>query len=895
MRHRILLYAMLISLVTHAVIGWNALHQLHAASKRLSNQTYREMIDRTGHNLVTYFQDLEALASLLRTSNITDYARLYLNMHGDAAVRQEGEKVNEFLNQLSLQRDWVEKIYLLGRNNNQANFSKTIGESGWNSADLPSVDDLRAFGMLDVLLQRDGIPTYHFRKTLLGVLEHAEKAVLDIPQLVRNLHLLNEIEDRPTITVYERDVVVLIVLPKHFMNLFLSDGLSRSGAEMRLTDTDRSLIWTSGPDSGDAKMPFMQVQQLSPYQLQLELYHDDIDASWQRTDMGLIAILLLSSLVSFVVAYVFSRRIFLPIRQIAQAIKHDTRKMFPKRTLPLRRTSRFAQNMSLQRKMFYYFVCSVMVPVIVTGLFFSYASYQINKQQLIDSRELMTEQLGMNVRLNKISFLNLSHQLMLQETELLSEAASVHPKMSDVSYYVLYDSKGSTRFSSIYGNNLELFPINPSILTTSAAPYTWMPLAEDVFNHSTSSLVSKLVAGGRTEGYLDLKIKPQGLVAEDSRSASELLLLDEAGRVLYQSDPDLEAFRAAEAVGKPHQDRSLIHIGGEEYIRIARPMPESGWLLLHFVPLKEIVTDSQLQLMRHIYFPLTILLLAFLLSYAMSRSLVKPLLQLHRNMSLAGEGEFQPYERKQKDEIKELADNYNRMISEINHLLDEQIKSRVREQEISSLKMKAELGMLQQQINPHFLYNTLESVKFRAMQNDVEGINRIVLALAAMLRYSVRGGSQEVPLSEELDQIKHYYTIQKIRLRDKLELEWDIQDEALDSKALKFILQPLVENAIEHGVLQVQTGGTVRVAARLESTYLAIEVSDNGVGMNSEELETLRASLTKEEATERGSGGVGLKNVYQRLQLFYRGAASLEIHSSVMTGTRVLIKIPLKQ
>ncbi|MFC7681395.1 sensor histidine kinase [Paenibacillus sp. GCM10028914] len=899
MRKRMVVYSLIISFMIQLVIGWNTFHNLLTTNKDLTIQTSKELIQQTSNNLTTYFQDLDALASLLRTSNISDYSRLYWNMHGGAVVNEKGEMVNHLLNELSLQENWVEKIFILGRNNNQSNFSKVIGEEGWSSEGLPSIDDLMEYSLLNILLKEEGIPTYHSREILLQTLEHSTKSVLNIPQLVRNLDFLKQVENRMTIAVYDDDVVILIVLPLNFMDMVLNKQLSDFGVKMQLVDADNNLLWRnewdqSGNDNSEAYR-FIERKSLSPYNFQMELLQRDSFYMTHKKSISILVVLLAINLgLSFMIAYTFSRQIFNPIKVISRSIQKDTNKMFPMRLIPqINGNKRWFIKMPLQRKMFWFLMCSVMFPVLIVGLIFSFASFQINKGLLIDSKEQMTQQLSTNVTLHKQSFKNLAHQLILQETYFENEAASVHPKMSDVSYYVVYDNKGSTKLSSIYGNNLELFPIKPSMLTKGAFQYDWIPLEKDIFGNHSASLVTSIMNNRDMDGYLDLILKEHGLVTNDKWQESELLLLDQAKQTIYQSNPDQTEFRDQRALRNLDRQNEVIRLDNKEYLRIIVPIIESEWLMINFVPLREIITDSQLLLVKHLYFILAIIVVGLLLSYILSKSLIKPLLKLHESMNQVSEGQFIPYDHDRNDEIGELAENYNQMISHINHLLEEQMKSNVREQALMSSKMKAELGMLQQQINPHFLYNTLESVKFRAMHNDSEGINKIVNAMADMLRYSVRGGSQEVSFSEELTHIQNYYTIQKMRLRDKLDFKWEIDKDALTLKVLKFVLQPLVENAIEHGILQVTTGGVVTISASVSEYDLIIGIKDNGVGLDEDELERLKKSLFEDEVEQKGIGGVGLKNVSQRLHLFYRGGAVLEIEFAMMKGTLVRLKIPL--
>jgi two-component system sensor histidine kinase YesM len=223
----------------------------------------------------------------------------------------------------------------------------------------------------------------------------------------------------------------------------------------------------------------------------------------------------------------------------------------------------------------------------------------------------------------------------------------------------------------------------------------------------------------------------------------------------------------------------------------------------------------------------------------------------------------------------------------VRELLDAKIK----EQE--NLK-KAELRALQAQINPHFLYNTLDTIIWMAEANRPAQVVELVRALSRFFRITLSKGKDWITVGEEIEHISSYLTIQKIRYRDILDYVIDVDPEVLDATMLKLTLQPLVENALYHGIKNKRSGGVITVRGRRwDDGHLLVEVSDNGIGMTAEKVAQLRAALANEGLAARESG-FGLCNVHQRVKLYYGKQYGLTVESEYGQGTRVLLDIPLQ-
>jgi two-component system sensor histidine kinase YesM len=241
------------------------------------------------------------------------------------------------------------------------------------------------------------------------------------------------------------------------------------------------------------------------------------------------------------------------------------------------------------------------------------------------------------------------------------------------------------------------------------------------------------------------------------------------------------------------------------------------------------------------------------------------------------------------DEITELGLNFNIMVGRIRELLDEKI------QEQENLK-KAELKALQAQINPHFLYNTLDTIVWMAEANKSDQVIEIVRVLSSFFRIALSKGKDWIPIRQEIEHVQSYLTIQKMRYRDILDYKIEVDDDILDSTILKLTLQPLAENALYHGIKNKRGGGMIIIRARrANQNQVLLEVQDDGVGFTPYKLAQIRATLQDDMGKISGKdGGFGLENVNKRIELYYGKQYGLSVESEYQTGTRVMVTIPLQ-
>ncbi len=275
--------------------------------------------------------------------------------------------------------------------------------------------------------------------------------------------------------------------------------------------------------------------------------------------------------------------------------------------------------------------------------------------------------------------------------------------------------------------------------------------------------------------------------------------------------------------------------------------------------------------------------ISIVISLLLSLHLTKPIKRLQRDMKQVELGNFHIQTSLEEDnEINQLGQSFNVMVNEIKHLMDETVQN-------SEQKRKAELLLLHAQINPHFLYNTLDSIIWMAEQEKHEEVVDMTSALAKMFRASITRDQELVSIRVEIEHIRQYLFIQKMRYREQLDYVFDIPSHILHYKTVKILLQPFIENAIYHGIRSKTTPGIIYISAWQEDEQLIFEVRDNGLGMTAERL----AEVTQGTVATNTQHGIGIGNVNERIQLYFGTTHGMTMTSVLGEGTIVTIRVPV--
>ena len=332
---------------------------------------------------------------------------------------------------------------------------------------------------------------------------------------------------------------------------------------------------------------------------------------------------------------------------------------------------------------------------------------------------------------------------------------------------------------------------------------------------------------------------------------------------------------------------TVREIKGAGYQIIAQASQYTGWKTIGVFPLNEIM--GQVSTIR--YYSLIIagvtVLVALIASFFFTGSIARPVIELRSLMKEAEEGNLAVrFEGGKEDEIGHLGKSFNTMIEEIQKLIDMVYKEQ-------QSKREAELRALHEQIKPHFLYNTLDTIQWMAQEHGAADIVQVVGALTSLFRIGISRGREMISVREELEHVRSYLIIQKARYEDKFDFTISTEDGVLSCMVLKLTLQPLVENAIYHGIKERRGHGSISVEALRRDGMLVLRVKDDGVGMSPVKLEEVRAQLNATHPHGEGLEGYGVHNVHERIQLSFGTRYGLRFESALDRGTTVEILYPL--
>lgn len=307
------------------------------------------------------------------------------------------------------------------------------------------------------------------------------------------------------------------------------------------------------------------------------------------------------------------------------------------------------------------------------------------------------------------------------------------------------------------------------------------------------------------------------------------------------------------------------------------------------------LTDIKQVLRNYQYITCLVILIPCILFFFFSRYFSGRILMLRKAMYQASHGNYDIMDSfTGNDEISETFHDLRMMITEIKEKEAEIYQARITQQEIKNRQQQMEFKMLASQINPHFLYNTLETIRMKAFTCGAREVATAIKLLGKSLRYVLENtGTVSIPLEKEINYIHTYISIQKLRFGDRINFIEHITDglDLRDYQILPLMIQPIIENSISHGLEGMESGGIVTLEVFEQDTYLHIRISDNGKGMTDQELNDLKIRINTKDETRTRS--IGLYNINQRLQLCYGSDCQLQIHSIQGRQTTFLLTLPL--
>ncbi len=454
-----------------------------------------------------------------------------------------------------------------------------------------------------------------------------------------------------------------------------------------------------------------------------------------------------------------------------------------------------------------------------------------------------------------------------------NEKVKINPyaKLDDMDWY----TKALSGIGEITSSHVQNIIVNE---------YKWVvTLSKGIVNPSSK----------KTEGvlFIDLNYSSISSLCEKISLGTKgyVFILDESGSVIYHPKQQLLYNglldeKIDQIISTPMGGSRKFLSDDSKRLYSVTKSSKTGWSVVGVTYMDELLLRSREIQKLYMILAVCVIAAATAISMILSSAITRPITKLRSTMKKVEQGnlEFQPPLAYAGNEIRDLVESFNMMVERIRDLIEKNKKEQ-------DEKRKSEFRALQAQINPHFLYNTLDSIIWMAEGNHNDTVIQMTSALSKLLRKSISNQKEIVTVAEEVEYVNEYLKIQQMRYHDKMEYEINVEDEVLSCPISKLVLQPLVENAIYHGIKGKEGKGRITITGTVEDNRAVIRVLDNGVGMDARTLSHI-FDVNKDESNSISK--VGVRNVNSRLKLYYGEEYGLNYQSSAHVGTCVTVTIP---
>ncbi|WP_058306577.1 sensor histidine kinase [Gracilibacillus massiliensis] len=445
----------------------------------------------------------------------------------------------------------------------------------------------------------------------------------------------------------------------------------------------------------------------------------------------------------------------------------------------------------------------------------------------------------------------------------------------------LYQEQWFNELQSLNGFESYWSSVEPTVLAyeRSLSPYQFS--VARTLRDSSQEIYGYVVVT-----LLETKVRD---ILNNTNQSEDIMLIDNDYKILSHKNQDLIS-QNADFVTKidPKEGSQITELDNQKYVVTTKELSVNDWQLVSVIPYKA-ATSNINSIFSEVFILLAVSFAVFfiILAYLMNR-ITRPLRYLDRVVKKVQTGDLSIRSKvDSNDEIGEFSQSLNEMLDRVNIMIEEVNQTHKR-------KRKAELAMLQAQINPHFLFNVLNSIRMKVFKFGDKESASMIQSLSKLLRWTIDYKEDNIKFSDEINLVKDYVNVMNMRQKNKVELFINITPESSQQLVPRFLLQPLIENSIIHGLNQ--SSGTINIKAEISDDFFVIKVEDNGEGIDKERLNKLNQALLSEDSSKRSRSGfssIGMTNVYERLQLSYLEKPQMIIDSKHDAGTTITIKIPL--
>ena len=366
---------------------------------------------------------------------------------------------------------------------------------------------------------------------------------------------------------------------------------------------------------------------------------------------------------------------------------------------------------------------------------------------------------------------------------------------------------------------------------------------------------------------------------------SALYILDGSNTVLSSSDREALGHQLEYTL---EDNGQTCRMDGQSYYYISAGETENGWKVVNLIEERSVNEVLYRTIMNNVLIMLVLAAVTMLIARFIANSIVRPLNMLSSSIEHVKENNFSTKVYVEADEtVGKLVASYNSMLDMLNDLINKNLSVELKTKE-------AQLQSYERQVNPHFIYNTLDMIRMMSAMDEQDKLDEAVVCLSQLLRFN-NSTEKEVLISEELENVERYFRILKLRYGDNFEYEIDVPEEIQQLYTLKFLLQPFAENAVKHGLEKVEWTGKIMIFAKQMQDELIFIIRDNGRGMEPEKIEEIQKMLHSTDIYSMPGKNIGIINASQRIRLFYGEGFDIDITSIPNEKTTVYIHIPVKK
>ena len=488
-------------------------------------------------------------------------------------------------------------------------------------------------------------------------------------------------------------------------------------------------------------------------------------------------------------------------------------------------------------------------------------------------------------------------QIKVQNIDVLEEKSAVQKYFDDIQdmkgeiiSIALYDEKGDLIVSdSGYVSSEENVYENDSYQNAISEPMINIFSAVGYEDDRYAFTLSRYLNYKNEENYcvalieFDFSKIVRQIYQSDLGENGHIVIFDRNYEVVYSSKPEFveEDYKATKELVL---GSGSVNINNQSFNLYISTIADTSWKVSVFTNNSQVYNSLNLFIALTVATTICLGVIYLIAIYFVIKQVTNPLYKLQNEMNKIKDLN---YEAKHSSlaggskEIIQLEETFNDLMKRIRDLAGKLVEERDNQR-------KSELKALQNQINPHFLYNTLDSIIYMIDKGESQKAEQMIVALSKFFRISISRGKNIIPLKDEIEHVRNYLLIQKIRFGDQFNYTINVSSGLEGYYCMKLILQPIVENAIEHGLNDALSGGRIDIKAYIDGEFIVLEVADNGYGISSEKLKEIEKSFQDKNIHR----GVGLQNVYQRIKIYYGEKGDIKIHSIEDEGTTISILIP---